>query len=111
MRSRACPAMLWVPLSGLADEFIRRVLVKVLPVSLDDELASVLAAVSAARGLDETTLASDVLRKFLKAEQLKRTLDDPALAALYEQLAAEDLALAEEGVAEYHQALEAIDQP
>jgi hypothetical protein len=86
-------------------------LVKVLPVNLDDELAAVLAAVCAARGLDETTLASDVLRKFLQAEQLKRSLDDPALAALYEQLAAEDVALAEEGVAEYHQTLAAIDQP
>jgi len=84
---------------------------KTLPIKLDDELDAALEAVCAERGLTKHQLAADLLRRYVEAEQLKRTLQDPDLVALYQELASEDVALAEEGMAEYKQMLEAADQP
>jgi hypothetical protein len=43
-------------------------------------------------------------------ERLQRALDDPDLAALYRQLAAEDVALAEAGMTTYRDLLDEADQ-
>ena len=51
-------------------------------------------------------MAADILRKHIQAERLRQLLQDPALIALYEDLAAEDVALAEAGMADYQQGLE-----
>ena len=74
---------------------------KTLPVNLDDELDTALDAVSREQGVGKAELVVDIVRKYVEAERLKSTLQDPALIALYEQLAAEDVALAEEGMADY----------
>ena len=84
---------------------------KTLPLDLDDELDAALDAVSLEQGRRKAELVVDIVRKYVGAEQLKRTLQDPALVALYEQLAAEDLALAEQGMGDYSRVLHASDQP
>ena len=84
---------------------------KTLPVNFDDELDAALDAVCAEQGLEKTELVIDIVRKYLQAECLKRNLQDPDLIALYEQLADEDVGLAEEGITEYRQVLETADQP
>jgi predicted transcriptional regulator len=71
---------------------------KTLPINLDDELDMALDAVSREQGVGKAQLVIDIVRRYVEAEQLKRSLMDPALATLYEQLVVEDLALAEEGM-------------
>jgi hypothetical protein len=83
---------------------------KTLALRLDDELDEALEAVCAEQGRDKIDVVTDIVRKFVEAERLKRSLQDPALAQLYQQLAAEDIALAEEGIAEYQQRLEETDR-
>jgi len=55
-------------------------------------------------------MAADILRKHIQAERLRQLLQDPALIALYEDLAAEDVALTEAGMADYQQGLELADR-
>ena len=73
---------------------------------LDDDLDAALEAVCAEQGRDKAEVVTDVVRKYVDRERLQRTLQDPTIAELYQQLAAEDVALAEEGMAEYQQMLE-----
>jgi metal-responsive CopG/Arc/MetJ family transcriptional regulator len=80
---------------------------KTLPVNMDDELDAALDMVCAEQGLKKADLVVDIVRKYVETERLKRALQDPSLAALYEQLADEDVSLAEEGMADYQQILEA----
>ena len=84
---------------------------KTLPLNLDDELDTALDAVSREQGVGKAELVVDLVRKYVEAERLKSTLQDPALIALYEQLAAEDVGLAEEGITEYQRVLQTADQP
>jgi metal-responsive CopG/Arc/MetJ family transcriptional regulator len=84
---------------------------KTLPVILDDELDVALDAISKEHGMGKAELVVDIVRKYVEAEQLKRSLVDPTLITLYEQLAAEDMALAAEGMADYSHLLHAADQP
>jgi hypothetical protein len=84
---------------------------KSLPVPLDDDLDAALGVISAEQGRGKADLVIDIVRRYIETERLRRTLADPALIALYEQLATGDKALAEEGLAEYQQMLAAADQP
>jgi metal-responsive CopG/Arc/MetJ family transcriptional regulator len=84
---------------------------KTLPVNLDDDLDTALDAVSREQGMGKAELVIDILRRYVETEQLKRSLEDPTLIALYEQLAAEDMALAEQGIGDYSRVLHAADQP
>jgi predicted transcriptional regulator len=83
---------------------------KTLALRLDDELDAALEAVCAEQGRDKIDVITDIVCKFVEAERLRRSLQDPTLAELYQQLAAEDIALAEEGMAEYQQRLEETDR-
>ena len=83
---------------------------KTISLSVDDEMDAALAAICAEGGRSKTELVTDVLRKYLESERLKRMLQDPAVAELYQQLAVEDLALAEEGISEYRDMLEQADK-
>ena len=83
---------------------------KTMSLTLDEELDAALEAVCAEQGRDRGDLVREVVRKYVEAEGLKRSLRDPALAELYQQLAAEDVALAEEGMAGYQQMLEEADR-
>jgi len=88
----------------------RQTWMKSLPVPLDDELDAALEAVSAEQGRGKADLVVDIVRRYIETDRLRRTLEDPALVALYQRLAPEDQALAEEGLTEYQQMLAAADQ-
>ncbi len=64
---------------------------KTLPVMLEDDLDAAVAIVS------------------IRQEHLRQSLQATALIALYEELAAEDVALAESGMADYQEGLELAD--
>ncbi len=83
---------------------------KTISLRIDDEVDAALAALCAEQGRNETEVVADVLRRYVETERLKRVLQDPALAQLYEELAAEDQALAEEGMSEYQQTLQEADR-
>lgn len=51
------------------------------------------------------------MRKYVETVRLRRALEDPALSELYQELADEDSALAEEGIAEYGRLLKSADDP
>ena len=82
---------------------------KTLPLTIDDDLDAALEAACAEQGRDKSEVVAEILRKYVETERLKRSLQDPGLSALYEQLAAEDSALAEQGMADYQDMLEAAD--
>ncbi|MBL8796352.1 MAG: hypothetical protein JNM56_20810 [Planctomycetia bacterium] len=52
----------------------------------------------------------DLSRRYLDAEKLKQVLQEPELVQLYQELEAEDLALAEAGLAAYDEKLRDADQ-
>jgi predicted transcriptional regulator len=76
---------------------------KTLPLKLDDDLDAALGAISAQQGQTKDELVTRLLRKYVETEELKRALQDP-------ELAAEDLALAEQGMAEYQRIRGAAEQ-
>ncbi len=83
---------------------------KTLVLSLDDDLDEALEELGAEQGRTKDQVVVDLLRRCVETERLKRTLHDPNLSALYADLADEDVALAEEGMADYHKILEAADR-
>jgi len=83
---------------------------KTISLRIDDEVDAALAVLSAEQGRNQTDVVAGVLRRYVETERLKRMLQDPALAQLYEELAAEDKALAEEGMSEYQQTLQEADK-
>ncbi len=82
---------------------------KTLPVVLEDDVDAALEDVSARQGRAKMDMAAEILRKYVQTERLRQSLQDPALIALYQELAAEDVELAEAGIADYHQGLEEAD--
>ena len=83
---------------------------KILPLRLDDELDAALEAVCKGLGRDKTDVVADVVRKYVETERLRSALQAPELVELYQQVAPEDVALAEEGIAEYQRILKATDR-
>lgn len=83
---------------------------KTLPVMLEDDVDAALEDFSARNGRPKMDMAADILRKYVQTERLRQSLQDPALIALYQELAAEDTALAEAGMADYQQGLEQADR-
>jgi predicted transcriptional regulator len=82
---------------------------KTLSLRLDDDLDAALDAVCAEEGRTRADVGREAVRRYLRAWQLRSSLRRPDLVALYEELAAEDLALAEAGMKEYSQSLRAAD--
>ena len=83
---------------------------RTLSLSLDDDLDAALGTVCAELGREKADVVADLLRKYLGAQRLKRTVQDPAAVQLYRELETEDLALAEEGMAEYQEILDRADK-
>lgn len=83
---------------------------KTLPLVLDDDLDTALNVVSNDKGCAKADLAIEVLRSYVQKEKLRQTLQDPALMTLYQELAAEDVQLSEQGMAEYQQTLREADR-
>jgi hypothetical protein len=82
---------------------------KVITFSLDDELNATLEELCALRRLEKQQVIADVLRKYLATERLSVSLRDPALVSEYQELVPEDVALAEEGMAEYQKMMRKAD--
>jgi predicted transcriptional regulator len=83
---------------------------KNLTVTLDDELDIALEALCAEEGRKRGEFESDVLRRFVERERLAREVQDPAWQAAYLELEQEDIAMAEEGMADYAEGLRQADQ-
>ena len=69
---------------------------KTISLSLDDDVNAALAALCAEQGRDEPEVVAEVVRRYVETECLKKSLQDPELAKLYEDLVAEDKTLAED---------------
>ena len=82
---------------------------KIISLTLDAELDAALDELCAAQGRDKIDLVREVVCRYVEMERLKYALRDPAVAESYRELAAEDLARAEEGMAEYQRILEETD--
>jgi hypothetical protein len=79
----------------------RETLMKPISLKLDDDLD--------AEGRDKGDVVTEVVRKYVETVRLRRALEDPALTRLYEELAGDDAALAEENIAEYGRLLKSAD--
>lgn len=82
-----------------------------ISLALDDDVNAALETLCANQGRDKMALVAQLVRQYVEMEQLKSTLQDPALAQLYQELSAEDRLLAEEGLAEYQNLLHEADRP
>ncbi len=80
-----------------------------LYLKLDDELSAALDQVCAGQDRDKESLATQLLRQYVNMEQLKRTLLDPNLAELYQELQEEDQDLANQGMDDYDRLLNEAD--
>lgn len=81
-----------------------------ITLTLNDDLHAALEALCAQQGRATDTILGDLLRRYVDSVQLKQTVQDPDLIQLYQELTAEDLALAEMGMAECNQHLREADQ-
>jgi hypothetical protein len=84
---------------------------KAISLKLDDDVNAELEALCAAEGRDKDDVVGEVVRKYVETVRLRRALEDPALSELYQELADEDSALAEENIAEYGRLLKSADDP
>ena len=82
---------------------------KSLSVVVDDQLDAALDAVSVGKGRAKSDIITQVLRQYVQTERLRQSLQDPALITLYQELAEEDVQLAEEGMADYQRMLKEAD--
>jgi predicted transcriptional regulator len=82
---------------------------KAISLKLDDDVDAELEALCVAEGRDKSDVVTEAVRKYVETARLRRALEDPALIRLYEELAGEDRALAEEDIAEYGRLLKSAD--
>ena len=82
---------------------------KAISLKLDDDVDADLDELCVAEGRDKSEVVTDAVRKYVEAARLRRALEDPALTRLYAELADEDTALAEDGIAEYGRLLKSTD--
>ena len=80
-----------------------------IQVPLDDAVSAALETLCAEQRRDKEGIVSDLVNRFVAAEQARRTLQNPDLVALYEELADEDLLLAEAGMSDYSRLLNEVD--
>ncbi len=84
--------------------------VKTVTIVLDDDLDAALEEICLEQGCAKGDLIVELLRKFVEDERLRLNLNSCELAELYQSLANEDITLAEEGIADYHQMLKETDE-
>jgi predicted transcriptional regulator len=83
---------------------------KTVTIVLDDELDAALEEICLEQGRTKGELIVELLRKFVEDERLRFELNSSELAELYQALVNEDVALAEEGMADYHRMLKETDE-
>jgi hypothetical protein len=69
---------------------------KAISLQLDDVVDAELESLCAAQGRAKSEVVSEIVRRYVQTARLRRSLGDPTLTRLYEELASEDAALAEE---------------
>lgn len=79
-------------------------------IELDDALDATLDAVCAEQGRDKSEVVKDILTRYLETQRERRACVDPAHVELYHDLAGADVALAEEGLADYQRMLQETDR-
>lgn len=79
-------------------------------LTIEDEIDDDLDVVCAERGRGKEGLIADIVRGYVRAERLRRALGSPELVALYSELADEDAALAEQGMADFARTLLEADE-
>ncbi len=80
-------------------------------LAIEDALNAELERVAAQKGRANSDVAAEALRQYVQTERRKEQAVNPALIALYSQLADEDVALAEAGMEDYHWRLIADSAP
>lgn len=83
---------------------------KTIAIQMDEELNAALEQICSRRKLDKSRMVADILRKYVETERLVGSLRDPALMRAYQELSAEDVNIAEQGMKEFHRILEEADQ-
>jgi predicted transcriptional regulator len=83
---------------------------KTVMIVLDDELDAALEEICLEQGRTKGDLIVELLRKFVEDERLRLDLNSSELAELYQALVKEDVALAEEGMLDYHRMLKETDE-
>ncbi|MEJ7612417.1 ribbon-helix-helix protein, CopG family [Fervidibacter sacchari] len=83
---------------------------KTVTIVLDDELDAALEEICLEQGRTKGDLIVELLRKFVEDERLRLDLNSSELTELYQALVNEDVALAEEGMADYHRMLKETDE-
>ena len=79
-------------------------------LSIDETLNAQLELVSTRKGRAKSDVVAEVLRQYVPTEQRRQQLQAPALIALYQQLADEEVALAEAGMDDYNRQLKEADK-
>jgi metal-responsive CopG/Arc/MetJ family transcriptional regulator len=79
-------------------------------LTIDEALDAELERVSTRKGRTKDEVVADVLRQYVQSEQRRQLQIDPALISLYNQLADEDIALAETGMNDYARHLAEADK-
>lgn len=82
----------------------------VMHVELEESVARALSDAAAKRGTDERKLAAEILARFARQEELRKRMQDPEVAALYQEFAEENRLLAEQGMEDYAAGLNREDK-
>lgn len=88
---------------------------KAVTIHIEEELFAALEEICSWKEQDESQVFTDALIKYVETEQLKRSLQEKdnhiglSLLKLYEELVAEDIELAEQGITDYQKMLEEVD--
>ncbi len=84
-------------------------MMRALAVQLDDGIATALEKLAGDRGCAPADIAANALRRIVEQEQLRQFMQDPCNEQLIRELDEENVALAEEGMAEYAEMLRKAD--
>ena len=79
-------------------------------LAIDEALDAQLELVSARKGRAKSDIVVEALHQYVQKEQRRQQPLDPALFALYSQIADEDVALAEAGMDDYNRRLQEADR-
>lgn len=83
---------------------------KTIAVQMDDDLDAALERICVQRKLDKSRVVVDLLRRYIETECLIGSLRDPGLVTAYQELATEDVELAEQGMGDFQRILREADQ-
>ena len=83
---------------------------RTLAVELEDGIATALDKLAKGRGCAPAEIAADAVRRIVEQEQLRDFMQNPSNQQLIRELDEENVAMAEEGMAEYAEILRKADE-